>query len=157
MNVDVQVATRSRGAPNVADVQHWAQVALARAQGLHDVELTIRMVDRAEGAALNEQYRGSLGKQGATNVLAFPFEEPAPLPAVATRLLGDVVICAPVVTQEAHAQGKSREDHWAHLTIHGVLHLLGFDHELPEDAAVMEGVERELLAQLGIADPYADG
>ena len=109
----------------------------------------MRIVDEAEGRALNARWRG---RDYATNVLSFPAELP---PGVALPLLGDLVVCAPVVAREAAEQGKPEADHWAHLVIHGTLHLLGFDHESESDAVVMEGLERELLAGLGIGDPYA--
>ena len=108
-----------------------------------------RIVDEAEGRALNERWRG---RDHATNVLSFPAELP---PGVALPLLGDLVVCAPVVAREAAEQGKAEADHWAHLVIHGTLHLLGFDHETEAEATVMEDLERALLAGLGIGDPYA--
>jgi probable rRNA maturation factor len=110
--------------------------------------VTIRLVDRDEMRRLNERYRG---KDAATNVLSFPADLPD---AVGIPLLGDVVLCAPLLIEEAQAQGKLPEAHWAHLTIHGVLHLLGHDHLDPAEAAVMEGLEIELLAGLGIGNPY---
>ena len=117
--------------------------------------LTVRIVDRAESEYLNTTYRGVLGKQGPTNVLAFPLEMPDA--EGASNYLGDVVICAPVVTDEARRQGKRRTDHWAHMVIHGILHLAGYDHEGEREAAVMESYERELLGELGIPDPYGEG
>ena len=116
-------------------------------------ELTIRVVGEAESAELNERYRH---KRGPTNVLAFP-SEPLPAEGAEDELLplGDLVICAPVVAREAAEQGKTLEAHWAHIVIHGALHLVGYDHETDAEAGEMEGRERELLAALGIADPYA--
>jgi probable rRNA maturation factor len=111
--------------------------------------LTVRIVGRAEGARLNRRWRG---KPGATNVLSFPGME---LPGNGPDLLGDIVICAPVVDGEAQTQGKSRAAHWAHMVVHGVLHLLGYDHESQAQAAVMESLEVKLLARLGVDNPYA--
>ncbi|HEY9112791.1 MAG TPA: rRNA maturation RNase YbeY, partial [Rhodanobacteraceae bacterium] len=110
--------------------------------------LSIRIVGAREGRALNLQYRG---KDYATNVLSFPAELPR---GVVLPLLGDLAICAPVVAREARDQGKARRDHYAHLTVHGMLHLLGFDHQNARDAARMEKLETGILAKLGIADPY---
>ena len=111
-------------------------------------ELTIRVVDEAEITALNRQYRG---KEGATNVLSFPYEA---IPGVASGLLGDIVICAPVVASESVAQDKPLDAHWAHIVIHGVLHLLGYDHHQDDAAHKMEARETELLDSLGYANPY---
>ena len=112
-------------------------------------ELNILIVDAATGRRYNNEFRG---RDYATNVLSFPYE---PAPGEPVGLLGDLVICAPVVAREALEQGKSTRDHFAHLTIHGVLHLLGHDHENDSDAEKMEALERTILASLGIADPYA--
>jgi probable rRNA maturation factor len=112
-------------------------------------ELAIRIVDADEGRALNRDYRG---KDYATNVLSFPAELP---PGVQLPLLGDLAICAPVVQREALEQGKREKDHWAHLTVHGVLHLLGYDHLADDEAETMEALERRILAGLSIANPYA--
>ena len=141
----VQRATRHAPLPSDADFALWAGAALRERPA---AELTVRLVDETESRALNRQYRG---KDAATNVLSFP----AGLPAeIGIDLLGDVVICAPRVAVEAHEQGKAEQAHWAHLTIHGVLHLLGYDHEQAADAAIMEGLEVELLESLGFSDPY---
>ncbi len=112
--------------------------------------ITVRIVGREEGRRLNERFRGV---PRPTNVLSFPFETPPGAPASA--LLGDVVLCAPVVNREARAQGKPAGDHWAHLVVHGVLHLLGFDHDTPAAARRMEGLERRVLAEMAVPDPYA--
>ena len=114
-------------------------------------ELTVRVVGESEGASLNERFRHG---NGATNVLAFSHDDPVPEGEGETPL-GDLVICAPVLEREAADQGKSLEAHWAHMSIHGALHLIGYDHENPEDAHAMEARERELLALLGFDDPYA--
>ena len=140
MNVDVQIACRD-DTPCAADVARWAESALAG----DDRALCIRVVDAAEGAELNGRYRG---QTSATNVLAFPAGE--------SDLLGDIAICAPVASQEAREQGKRLADHYAHLVIHGVLHLKGLDHETEADAVAMEAQETKLLESLGIADPYRE-
>lgn len=142
-DLTVQYATRSRGVPSEAFFETCVRKTLPGVSG----ELVIRIVDAKESAALNEQYRG---RSGPTNVLAFPA---GPMPA-GPALLGDIVICAPVVTSEADEQGKPTEAHWAHIVIHGCLHLVGFDHVADQDAEDMEARERALLADLGIADPY---
>lgn len=137
------------GLPAAASFRRWAQAALDGARHRRHAELAIRIVDGVEGLALNRQYRG---RDYATNVLSFPVEPP---PGVRLPLIGDLAICAPVVLREAAEQGKSARAHWAHLTVHGVLHLLGYDHIVDADAEVMEALERRVLAGLGIADPYA--
>jgi probable rRNA maturation factor len=110
--------------------------------------VAIRIVDADEGQALNLQYRG---RDYATNVLSFPADLP---PGVNLPLIGDLVICAPVVAREAAEQGKKPTDHWAHMTVHGTLHLLGYDHMEDAEAEAMEALETRILAGLGIADPY---
>jgi probable rRNA maturation factor len=144
--VEVQFALAAAGLPTAEQIRGWAMQALQE-QGA-DAELTVRIVDTAEITALNLQFRG---KDGATNVLSFPHEV---LPGLAPALLGDVVICAPVVASEAVAQGKPLEAHWAHMVIHGVLHLLGHDHHQEAGARAMETLETRLLAGLGFPDPY---
>ncbi len=134
--------------PDNTSIMRWCQAALAQRQG--ETQLTVRLVDEAESAELNETYRG---KKGPTNVLSFPFEAP---PGVDIPLLGDVVICAAVVQREAQEQGKSVLDHWAHMVVHGVLHLIGYDHMTEHQAHEMEQLEREILAGMAIADPYRD-
>ena len=144
--VDVQVATAQAGLPAPAQITRWVETALA---GQVDAaELVIRIVDEAEGRALNERWRGG---RGATNVLSFPAGEAS---EVVPGLLGDIIICAPLVASEAAEQGKPEPAHWAHLVIHGVLHLLGYDHVDEDDADVMEALEIEKLTALGIPDPY---
>ena len=147
--VEVQRACPAPGVPSPAKIARWAEAALAgRSQG---AEMTVRVVDEAEGAALNAGYRR---RPGATNVLAFVLDAPE-LPAL--RILGDVVVCAPVAAREAREQSKRLEAHWAHLVVHGTLHLLGYDHGEPGPAREMEAAEREVLGRLGYPDPYADG
>lgn len=153
--VAVQNASAAKRVPAAAKLRAWATHALGDdARG----ELTVRLVDEDESADLNLRYRG---KAGPTNVLSFPSDTAAAggAPSVAEPAellpLGDVVVCAGVVAREAREQGKALEAHWAHMVIHGTLHILGFDHETRPDAAVMERRERELLAALGFKDPYS--
>lgn len=152
LEIEIQRAARSAEAPCDADLRTWIGLALGGAAG---GELTLRIVDEAESAELNERYRG---QSGPTNVLSFAGGESAPagLDAGADESwpIGDLVVCAPVVAREAREQRKAATAHWAHIVIHGCLHLLGYDHALDADAEVMEQRERELLAELGIADPY---
>lgn len=119
-----------------------------------DAELTIRFVNESESAALNKQYRN---KNGATNILSFPFEVPAELDGeVELNLLGDLIICSDVVKKEAEQQNKSEMAHWAHMLVHGTLHLLGYDHLTDADADVMETKEIKILSKLGYSDPYRE-
>lgn len=145
IEVDVQKATDFQPLPGLRDFRLWVTAAL---QAPGDAELTIRLVDEAESRELNSRYRG---KDAPTNVLSFPAELP---PGIDIPLLGDIVICAPLVHQEAVAQGKPVQAHWAHLVIHGVLHLLGHDHQDEQEAGVMEALEADLLISLGYANPY---
>ena len=149
IELDLQLATQASDLPAEAQLRRWVELALR--QRTADSELTIRLVDQAEGQALNLQWRG---KDYPTNVLSFPAEVPDGILDI--PLLGDLVICVPVVEREAAEQGKALEAHWAHLVIHGCLHLLGFDHIDDNEAEEMEALERELLAELGYPDPYAD-
>ena len=144
--VDVQYAMAVDGIPGEEAIREWVLLALPEQK--KEAELTVRIVDEAEITALNRQYRG---KDGPTNVLSFPYED---ISGVATRLLGDIVICAPVVASEAVAQDKPLDAHWAHIVVHGVLHLLGYDHQHDDHAHQMEAREAELLASLGYAHPY---
>jgi len=146
--VHLGYAVPRAGLPAPASFRRWVEAALRGAKRRRPAELSIRVVDAAEGRALNRDYRG---KDYATNVLSFPIELP---PGVASPLIGDLAICAPVVLREAAGQGKRPGDHWAHLTIHGVLHLLGYDHIEDAEAEAMEALETRILAGLGIADPY---
>lgn len=147
LELDLQIAIDMPGLPSAADFRRWAEAALAGADYPKDAELTIRIVNEAESAALNETYRH---KQGPTNVLSFPFAAP-----VDSSLLGDIVICAPVVLREAISQEKTPDAHWAHLVAHGVLHLLGYDHNEAQ-AEAMESLEIRILMGLGYSDPYGD-
>ncbi len=146
LHLEVQRATAA-DAPPGAQLEAWAARALA---GRRDrAELTVRLVDEAEGRHLNARYRG---RDYATNVLSFPF---APEPGVDVPLLGDLVICAPVVNREAGEQGRAPAAHWAHMVVHGVLHLLGYDHEEAAQAEEMEALEARILRGLGYGNPYA--
>ena len=145
----VGYAVPRRGLPAPASFRRWVEAALHGAKRRKPAELAIRIVGTDEGRALNRDYRG---KDYATNVLSFPAELP---PGVVLPLLGDLAICAPVVLREAAEQGKAPRDHWAHLTVHGMLHLLGYDHIEDGEAEAMETLETRILASLGIADPYA--
>ncbi|HBK44871.1 MAG TPA: rRNA maturation RNase YbeY [Xanthomonadaceae bacterium] len=151
LEVGVSYALPRAGLPAAASFRKWVAAAL---QGrIREADLAIRLVDEKEGRSLNHHYRG---KDYATNVLSFPAELPEGLPkGIKMPLLGDLVICAPVVAREASEQGKPLAAHYAHLTVHGALHLLGWDHEDDKEAEAMEQLEREILADLGIADPYA--
>ena len=149
LEVSVQREASQAAVPDDAAFQRWASAAAAD----RNATLVIRLVDAAESEALNQRYRG---KAKPTNVLSFPAELPAVvLRELAQPPLGDLVICVPLVEAEAQAQGKAVAHHWAHLVMHGVLHLRGFDHETDQEAGHMEALERELLAGFGIADPYA--
>ena len=135
--------------PTEEQLTLWASTALKGRTDFEEPELTIRLTDEEESQALNSEYRG---KDKPTNVLSFPFEMP---PGIPLELLGDLIICVSVVEQEAQEQAKTTEAHWAHMVIHGCLHLLGYDHIKDDEAEEMEALERDLLASLGYPDPYA--
>jgi probable rRNA maturation factor len=145
-DIEIQRIFASPEQPNEAQIQLWIDTALADIE--HDTEIVVRIVDKQESAELNQQYRH---KQGATNILSFPVEIPE---GIDLNLLGDLVVCAPVLEQEALQQGKNIADHWAHIIIHGVLHLLGYDHLDDEQAEEMESKEIALLQKLNIPNPY---
>lgn len=146
LNLSVQYACNATGLPSRPQIRTWVRAALD-VDGKRGGQITIRFVDSKEGQSLNSDYRG---KDYATNVLSFPYDTE---PVVA----GDLVICANVVEREAAEQSKTLEAHYAHLIVHGVLHLQGYDHETgDEDAQQMEAMERSILAQLGFADPYRE-
>jgi len=145
--VDVQVACEG-AVPKDEKFQQWVEAALQTV--VEDCELSIRMVENEESAELNSSYRG---KTGPTNVLSFPFNSPIPMEP---RLLGDLVICVPVVEKEAQEQDKILEHHWAHLVVHGCLHLLGYDHIKDDEAELMEELEKTILQTLSIDDPYQE-
>ena len=138
LHLAVQFAVQGDGLPTRPQLRRWVKAALS-----HPAEITLRIVDEAEGRALNRDYRG---KDYATNVLTFILND--------NPLMGDIVLCAPVLTAEAAAQGKSLEAHYAHLLVHGLLHLQGYDHESAHDAAEMEAYETQIVMNLGYADPY---
>ena len=144
MAVTVQLAARSAGLPQAHRLKRFALAALEA--GNEELEVCLRVVGEHEGQTLNDRYRG---RDYATNVLSFTGEPDA-------GILGDIVLCAPVVEREARAQGKTAEAHWAHMVVHGVLHLQGFDHQIPEEAEIMEARERSVLARLGFEDPYRE-
>lgn len=148
LDLSISYGVPRKGLPSPASFRRWVQASLARR--LHRADLAIRVVGEKEGCALNRHYRG---KDYATNVLSFPAELPE---GVALPVLGDIVLCAPVIAREAREQGKLAPAHWAHMTVHGVLHLLGLNHEDPVEAEAMEALEREILATLDIADPYLE-
>jgi probable rRNA maturation factor len=144
--VDVQIACDQDGVPGRAELRAWACAAVGKLR--ENAELTIRIVDEVEIEHLNTSFRH---KTGPTNVLSFPFDAPG---GVDIPLLGDVVICAPIVRREAEEQSKSVDSHWAHMVVHGALHLLGFDHEQTDEAQEMEEMEIRILAELGFDNPY---
>lgn len=153
MRVELQIAreisaTARREIPAPQQIRDWIGAALQKAAHAQKDEnigdITVRAVAQDEMALLNSRYRG---KHGATDVLAFPYAE---IPGVPLNLLGDIVICAPLVVAQAAAQGKPLQERWAHLVVHGTLHLCGFDHQQPQPAAKMEALEREILAEFGM-------
>ncbi len=147
LRLSVQYGVARAGLPADSSLRRWAHAAL---KGLRRrrVALGLRIVGGAESAALNGRFRR---KPYSTNVLSFPFEAP---PGTRSDILGDLVICAPVVRREARAQRKPVNAHWAHMVVHGILHLRGYDHRKRRDAAVMEKMEIRLLKELGYANPY---
>jgi probable rRNA maturation factor len=154
LDVSVGYAVPRAGLPSALSFRKW--IAAALANRIREADLAVRIVGTREGRALNRHYRG---KDYATNVLSFPAElDPTiKLPkGVTMPLLGDLVLCAPVVAREAREQKKPLAAHYAHLTVHGTLHLLGWDHAHDKDAECMEQLEREILAGLGVADPYRE-
>ena len=149
LKMDLQRADRSSYTPGKHLMHRWAKATL-ETQDLEepDLELVLRVVDELESAELNDKYRG---KANPTNVLSFPFSAvtPKPLP-----VLGDIIICGPVMEREASAENKNLEAHWAHIVIHGVLHLLGYDHKTPKQASSMERMEALILKKLKYPAPY---
>jgi probable rRNA maturation factor len=153
IEIDYQVEPSCSVAAYVPDeqaVNKWINCALESASYEKPAQVSVCIVSEREITALNSRYRK---KNQATNVLSFPFE---PLPGVDVPLLGDVVVCAEVVNDEAREQGKSAEQHWAHMIVHGVLHLLGYDHLDEADAQTMETMEIKILSQLGFSNPYGE-
>jgi probable rRNA maturation factor len=145
IELEVQVATSFEPLPGEDAFRRWAETALS---GRQEAQLAVRLVGREESRQLNGQYRGI---DKPTNVLSFPADLPGD---IGIPLLGDLVICAPLVESEALEQGKAVLDHWAHLTVHGILHLLGYDHQDDSGAREMESLEIRLLQELGVPDPY---
>ena len=147
VTLDLQLAcTDTDGLPGEAQLQGWLDGTILGFQ--QEAEVTVRIVDEAESRELNLTYRG---KDKPTNVLSFPFEAP---PGMELPLLGDLVICRQVVEQEAAEQNKPLEAHWAHMVVHGSLHLLGYDHIEDDEAEEMEQLECDIMQELGFADPY---
>lgn len=147
IDVEVQYAVDSNFLPSETDIRRWVAVAIG--DRMSDAELTVRLVDEPESTQLNEDFRH---KQGSTNVLSFSVEC---MEEMGVSLLGDIAICAQVVEREAADQNKEIVAHYAHMVVHGVLHLLGYDHMEPEQAEGMEKLETEILGRLGYPDPYS--
>ena len=141
IEIDFQNASQFQDIPDFSQFKQWVLSVLK--EKCEEVEIVIRIVDEPEMKQLNLTYRN---KNKPTNVLSFPLES--------SPLVGDVVICAPVVSEEAHSQNKEIKAHWAHLTIHGVLHLLGYDHVHSDEAEIMERLETQILEKLGFPNPY---
>ncbi len=150
-SVDVQVAATGDGIPDVATIRRWVRQAIGGAGASGRLEVSVRVVDTAEMQALNRQYRD---RDRPTNVLSFPAGLLAGLPDSEAGPLGDIVVCAAVVADEAAEQGKPLAEHWAHMLVHGTLHLLGYDHEGDDEARKMESLEARVLEMSGISNPY---
>ncbi|MDD2659912.1 MAG: rRNA maturation RNase YbeY [Methylococcales bacterium] len=144
--IEIQTIFKSKGQPGQEQIQQWVDTALEDFN--QNTEIVVRIVDEQESAALNEQYRL---KPGPTNILSFPVEAPE---GIELDLLGDLVVCAPVLEKEALEQHKTLTEHWAHIIVHGVLHLLGYDHVNDDEAELMEDKEIAILKQLNIKNPY---
>jgi probable rRNA maturation factor len=156
ISVDLQVACPVDSIPHASEVRSWLEQAYLAGGNDASVrrDVSVRIVDEHESRRLNNQYRQ---QDKATNVLAFPAGRPDEfigLPETAPRPLGDLVICAPLVEREAESQGKAPDSHWGHLLVHGMLHLLGYDHETSDQALEMETLEKEILANRGFENPY---
>ncbi len=148
LELDLQIASQAKNLPSQAQLELWLAAVLKFENIVEDKELSVRIVDEEESQSLNKQYRG---KDKPTNVLSFPFESPA---GIELPLMGDLVVCQQVVFDEAKQQSKELLAHWAHMIVHGSLHLLGYDHIKDSDAQIMEAKELAILAELGISDPY---
>jgi len=153
MDVHVDIQREVDALPTDDEITAWLRQTL-NFENQSDSEITIRFVSEEESATLNKQYRD---KQGSTNVLSFPFEMPAEVAGeIEFNLLGDLIICSEVVTKQASEQQKLELAHWAHIIVHGTLHLLGYDHLTDEAADIMENKEIQILSQLGYPDPYRE-
>ena len=152
MSVDVQVATDAAGIPETGKLREWVEHTIRAAGPGGDFDVSIRIVDAGEMQDLNRDYRD---QDKPTNVLAFPAGDTGFAPPGERPLLGDIVVCAGIVADEAGEQGKALGDHWGHMLVHGTLHLLGYDHQTDHEAEAMEAIERDILESVGIADPYA--
>lgn len=155
VQVDVQVTAELSNVPTESDIQGWLEQVVGHvgSETERDIEISVKIVDEEEGRELNRKFRA---QDSATNVLSFPLADaglPKP-PADLPLALGDIVICGPVVAREANEQGKESSDHWAHLLVHGTLHLFGYDHETDAEAQEMESLEARILALGGVEDPY---
>ena len=150
--VDVQIAVDEQFVPESGDIATWVGRAVLAAGRSDEAEISVRVVGASEMQQLNSEFRE---QDKSTNVLSFPAGSIEGLPPDAELPLGDIVVCASVVRSEAEEQGKAVADHWAHMMVHGTLHLLGFDHENDSDAAVMEDLEIQILTDHGIANPYS--
>jgi len=149
--IEIQYAVQAANLPSTEELTRWAEAARAAGSGGAG-EITLRLVSAEEIQLLNHTYRGN---DSTTNVLSFPFSMPEGLPAeLEGAILGDIALCADVIASESQAQGKPLANHWAHMVVHGVLHLLGYDHITDDDAKVMETLEAKILATFAIANPY---
>jgi probable rRNA maturation factor len=148
LELELQIATQQDSVPSKESFVSWSKAALRDER--EQAEIVIRLVGEDEVQGLNREYRG---KNRPTNVLSFPSNLPE---IVNSDLLGDLVICVPVVIREAQEQGKTPEAHWAHMVVHGVLHLIGYDHQNEDEAQTMERLEGEVMASLGFQDPYRE-
>ena len=148
LKVNIEYASSEPLVPKRNTIVQWAQAAM-EGYAQDGVEVGVRIVDEEEIVELNRRFRC---KPEPTNVLSFPFEDP---PGVHTKLLGDVVICAPIICREAHTRGAQASAHWAHMLVHGIMHLRGYDHQTPTEADAMESMEARILERLGFPNPYA--
>jgi len=155
IDIDLQWGIDEQAIPTMEQCQKWVHASVLEPRCFEPVEMTIRIVDQQESQQLNADYRD---KDKPTNVLSFEFEQPPGLVDIGEELpyLGDLVICAEIVAKEAQEQNKSLEAHWAHMIIHGTLHLQGYDHIDEYDAEEMEGIEIEIMQNLGYANPYSE-
>jgi probable rRNA maturation factor len=153
--VDLQVASDVADLPDEEQIERWVASTLhaADADDARDLEISVRLVNEDESRKLNHRFRH---QDQATNVLSFPFSPLDGLPEETVKSLGDLVICAPVVVREARQQDKALLDHWAHMVVHGTLHMLGYDHQDDTQAAAMEALETSILRDFGIEDPYRE-